>query len=421
MRTKPWIALLAAATVGLSACTTESSGPTQPKLERSSAARPTAQASHVFKAFSGETRAPFAGGAAQSVFIGDPTITYNGGPIIQAEKVAAIYWSSRTIYTGGPAAGSTGNGTSDASLVGFFLNHIGGSPYYAINTPYHDGSGHYVQNSITYTQYWASNTGVPAPGSNVTLSALESKIEAGFTSGALTYDQNTLYMVFTDSAVDQRNLFISNGCAEHGSFTWNGHDVRYAAMPRDLDQSLCTQASVVVGAGSPNNDRAADVEVNTIVHEMEETNTDPDPFTGWYDSQENESADKCAWHFDPMYTTANGSKANTNLAGKDFLIQQEWQLAYVQGCEVKLFSATVTGPFEAQPFVLCTWASHPSGGAPPYTYAWFGNSRLSSSTVNYVNGGSSFYAFVNIKDTNGVTVEPEEWVNVSQYNPQCGS
>ena len=33
-------------------------------------------------------------------------ILYHGGPIIPQTKVAAIYWATNTIYTGGPAAAS---------------------------------------------------------------------------------------------------------------------------------------------------------------------------------------------------------------------------------------------------------------------------------------------------------------------------
>jgi len=374
---------------------------------------------HVFRAFPAGTRGLHEAGVLRAAFIGDPTISYHGGPIIQAQKVAAIYWSSRTIYRGGPAPGSASAGSSDGSLVGLFLNHLGGSPYYAINALYHDGSGHFIQNSVTYSQYWASNTGVPAPGSNVTLSAIEAKIVAGFTSGSLTFDPSTVYLVFTDSAVDQDNLFPDLDCAEHGHFTWTGHDVKFGAMPRDVDQFGCKQGDHVSGVGSPNNDPAADAEVNTIAHETEETNTDED-INAWLDAHGNESADKCAWTFDPTYTTANGAKANMNIGGKDFLIQRQWHLAFVQGCEVQVFSATIDGPFEVQPSVLCDWTANPSGGAPPYTYAWQGNSRASSRTFGLVNGGTSFDMFVNITDANGVTLEPDEFVDVRQTNPRCG-
>lgn len=423
MKANLWLAIVGAGCVGLSACAREASGPTEPDVQRpaQAIAAATRPHGHVFFAFPAGGQVLEAAGALQPTIIGDPTITYHGGPIIQSQKVATIYWSSRTIYRGGPAAGSAGAGSSDGSLVGFFLNHLGGSPYYAINSLYHDGSGHFIQNSVTYSQFWASNTGVPAAGSNVTLATLEAKIQAGFTGGSLTFDSNTVYLVFTDSAVDQDNLYAVGACAEHGHFSWNGHDVKFGAMPRDLDKVGCRQGDHPDGGvGSPNNDPAADVEVNTIAHETEETNTDED-INAWFDAHSNESADKCAWLFAPKYTTANGATANMNIGGKDFLVQKEWQLAFVQGCEVQVFAATISGPFQAQPFALCNWTANPSGGASPYTYAWLGQSKFSSRTVGYANTGSSFNMFVNITDSNGVTEQPTEFVDVSQFDPRCGS
>src|SRR5439155_815299 len=153
---------------------------------------------------------------------------YHGGPIIYAQKVAAIYWSTRTIYPGGPAPGTQGPGSGDGSLVGFFMSHLGGSPYYNINTTYDDGAGTHIQNSVTYTQYW---------------------------------------------------------------------------------------------------------EVNTLAHETEETNTDED-LNAWYDNAGNENADKCAWDFGATYTTSNGSTANMQVGGSDFLVQQNWVNANGGGCRL---------------------------------------------------------------------------------------
>jgi len=50
--------------------------------------------------------------------------------------------------------------------------------------------------------------------------------------------------------------------------------------------------------------------------------TDPD-LNAWYDSQGAENADKCAWTFGTTYSV-NGSQANMNLGGRDFLIQRNW-------------------------------------------------------------------------------------------------
>jgi hypothetical protein len=253
-------------------------------------------------------------------------ISYHGGPIIYAQQVAAIYWSGGTIYAGGPAPGTTGPGSSDGSLVGFFLSNLGGSPYYNINTTYYDGTNTSVQNSVTYTQYWASNTNVPLPGIPVLDAQIQDQIVSGFTSGALTFDPNTLYLVFSDALVNLGGEFGVVYCAYHGHFTWNGNDVKYAAMPHDIDFPDCNALN-----GSPNDDPAADAEVNTLAHETEETNTDPD-LNAWYDDAGNENADKCAWNFGSTYTTANGATANMTIGGRDFLVQQNWVNAGSGGC-----------------------------------------------------------------------------------------
>ncbi|HYK82196.1 MAG TPA: hypothetical protein VEU55_03555 [Gemmatimonadales bacterium] len=258
----------------------------------------------------------------------DNGIYYHGGPIISAQKVAAIYWSNATIYPGGPTPGTAGSGSADGSLVGFFLNHLGGSPYYNINTTYYDGAGTSVQNSVTYTRYWASNTNVPLPLVPVLDTLIQAQVVAGFSSGQLTYDPNTLYLVFSDALVNLGGEFGLVYCAYHGHFTWNGNDVKYAAMPHDIDFPDCSALS-----GSPNNDPAADAEVNTLAHETEETNTDED-LNAWYDTSGNENADKCAWTFGATYTTANGATANMQLGGKDFLVQQNWVDASGGGCRL---------------------------------------------------------------------------------------
>ena len=273
----------------------------------------------------GQLRPSLAPGRAPTV---DNGIYYHGGTVIHAQKVAAIYWSRRTIYQGGPAAGSAGAGSADGSVIGYFLNNLGGSPYYNINTTYTDGVGTPISNSVTYTQFWAANTNVPMPVVPVTDSQMQSQIIAGFNSGKLTYDPSTLYLIFSDTLVNLGGAFGTVYCAYHGNFTWNGNDVKYAAMPHDIDFFDCNALT-----GSPNNDPAADAEVNTLAHETEETNTDED-LDAWYDNSGNENADKCAWMFGTTYTTGNGATANMRLGTKDFLVQMNWINASGGGCRL---------------------------------------------------------------------------------------
>ncbi len=98
-------------------------------------------------------------GAASTAFIvGTTGIQYHGGPVIYTPKVAALYWSHGVIYTGGPPPGTHGSPMgADQSIVGFFFNNVGSSPYYNINTTYFDATGTSVQNVGTYTQYWADS------------------------------------------------------------------------------------------------------------------------------------------------------------------------------------------------------------------------------------------------------------------------
>jgi len=330
------------ALVGVAACT-ESPTPTESPVSPPSSEAQEIRLHRMPQRSQQPDLQPRAGPMPSAEFLGSPTITYHGGPVILAQKVAAIYWSAGTIYTGGPAAGTTGPGANDGSLVGFFLNHVGGSQYYGINTTYYNGSNTHVQNSVTYTQYWASNSGVPASGSNVSLSALQSKILAGFSSGALTWDANTVYLIFTDPGVDQDNMFGSGqACAEHWSFTWIlGRVVKAAAMPYVGNVTGC---HFDPADGSPNDDPAAEAVINVSAHEIEETNTDPQPLTAWYDAQGFENADKCAWLPGVTDTTANGATVNTNIGGRDFLIQQNWEIGNFQGCANNFALYTLTIP-----------------------------------------------------------------------------
>jgi hypothetical protein len=254
-------------------------------------------------------------------------IFYHGGPVFYQTNVVAVYWASSTIYNGGPGAGTTGPGSADGSLIGYFLRNLGGSPYFNINTTYFDGTSAHVQNVVNYTGFWAANTSVPASGAIVSDAQIQAQLISGFTSGAITFDQNTLYEVFSGPGVNLGGGFGTQYCAYHGHFSWNGNDVKYSAMPHDYDFPTACAALT----GSPNDDFAADAEVNTLAHETEETTTDED-LNAWFDRRGFENADKCAWTFGTTYTTGNGSVANMNLGGKDFLVQRNWVNAGSGGC-----------------------------------------------------------------------------------------
>ncbi len=262
-------------------------------------------------------------------------INYHGGRVLTAyTRVAAVYWSSVAVYAGGPTPGTTGAGSADGSLVGFFMRNLGGSPYFGINTTYYDASGTHVTNSVSYTQFWANNSyNVPSGSVSVSDQQMVSMLQYAFNNGKLTYDPSTLYAIFTSGKVNLGGGFGTQYCAYHSwaTLTVGGvsRTVLYAAMPYDYAYpSACTAGT------SPNNKPAADAEVNTLAHEIEETTTDP-VGTGWWDANGYENADKCAWTFGTVYKTAYGY-ANMNLGGVNFLVQRNWVNASGGYCALHL-------------------------------------------------------------------------------------
>lgn len=272
--------------------------------------------------------------AASSKAGGGSGISYHGGPVLQAgTNVAAIYWAASPIYVSGPAAGTSGAGSTDGSLIGTFLRGIGGSPYYNINHSYKDGSGAAIVNSVSYTQYWANNASVPAAGASVSDAQMISMLQSGFDSGKLTYNASTVYAIFTAGTVNLGGGFGSQYCAYHTHATVTVGGVAkialYAAMPYNYAYPSACTSGLATANGSL--DMGADYEVNTLVHEIEETTTDM-MGNAWYDTRGYENADKCAWTWGTTYTTAAGGKANINVGGKNFLVQQNWVNAGTGGC-----------------------------------------------------------------------------------------
>ncbi|HSU15415.1 hypothetical protein [Longimicrobium sp.] len=277
------------------------------------------------------------GNAGTGTALTQAGINYHGGPVLQTNtNVAAVYWSATTIYNGGPTPGSNGSGSADGSNVGYFLSHVGGSPYFNINTSYTNAAGTPIVNQVNYTQYWANNVyNVPGTKTRVTDANMVAMLQYAFNNGKLTYDPNTLYAIFTQGTVNLGGGFGTQYCAYHyhGTVTINGvsKTVLYAAMPDDYAKpSACSS-----GLAAPNGDPHADAEVSTLIHEIEETTTDP-LGTAWYDAQGYENADKCAWTWGTTFTTSNGGVANVTLGTKNFLIQRNWLNVGSGSCAIAL-------------------------------------------------------------------------------------
>ena len=282
------------------------------------------------------TREWFAHNAKPGGSGGGTGIYYHGGSVLQAgTKVVAIYWAAvanQPIYQHGPSSGSSPTSVAgDTSLVGYFLSHLGGSSYFAINSTYTDGSANHIANSVAYTGYWANTTNAPTGTQSVSDADMVAMLQSGFDTGKLVYDPSTLYAIFTSGQVNLGGGFGTQYCAyhTHGTVTVSGvsRTALYAAMPYDYAYSSACSNSTA----SPNGDPGADAEVNTLAHETEETTTDM-MGTAWYDRRGYENADKCAWNFGATTTDPSGGVWNITVGSKNFLVQQNWVNAGSGGC-----------------------------------------------------------------------------------------
>jgi hypothetical protein len=262
-------------------------------------------------------------------------IKYWGGRLILQQSVVSVYYAPSPIYTGGPAAGTTGTGAADGSLVGFYLRNVGGSARWNVNTTYSqtvNKTESFVQNTMNYAGFWAPSG--PSSGATVSTGQMVGLIEAGFNGGKLTYDPNTLYVIFTGPGVNLGGGFSHDNlqyCAFHGAYRRaNGTFVQISAMPYDADFTPGHPAAgrfiCVPQDGAPNGDVGADGIVSALQHETEETTTDPGivSFAGWYDIHGFESSDKCAYIYGPVFRNTTGF-FNIAIGGKPFLVQGQWQ------------------------------------------------------------------------------------------------
>jgi hypothetical protein len=326
-----------AAALALAACAdtggvTNVLAPTDPALARS----PELNTRHLF-----HTKDFYVSNAARPGGGGGTGISYHGGSVLQSgTKVVAIYWGSSTYpvgYSSLPAG--SGAGTSDGTLIGTFLRSlssvtdVNNKNYYNINHTYWGPGGSSTTNlivpTVTYTGFWNTNgdASAPAPTASPTDAQMIALVNAGISAGRIAYDKSTVYAIFTGTGVNLGGGFGSQYCAYHTHGTNAAGTFFYAAMPYNQQYvSGCTAQKA-----SPNADAAANSEVNTLAHEIEETTTD-DMGNAWYDSRGYENADKCAWTWGTTATASNGGVYNQKYNGTYFLVQQNWVNAGSGGC-----------------------------------------------------------------------------------------
>lgn len=256
-------------------------------------------------------------------------INYHGGKVLVNGPNAYYIWY-----------GDAWAGDTAMTILPAMMSATGGQPYFNINTSYFQGkllatgkvkNPKYVANAVTLAGQTTvtSSSGTRWHGNSLSDAMIKTIVSEAISAGDLPSDTSGVYFVLTDKNVHETSGFCSSYCGWHYNGTIGGQDIKYSFVGNAISQ--CPSGCMVQSSKSPNNNPGADGMASVIMHELEEATTDPDVGGvaglqyGWYDNASGgENADKCAWTFGTTYTTGNGSMANVNWGGSDYLIQQNW-------------------------------------------------------------------------------------------------
>jgi hypothetical protein len=200
-----------------------------------------------------------------------PQLTYRNGPLLTSVQVFTIFWG---------AGWNTAPQSDLLPKVNDFFDFI-------LSSQLMDQLGEYSvpgkaigRGSLTGT----ISLTTPAPGKTVDDSAIQQFLQQQISAGILpATTANTLYFVFLPPGVT-----VTQGCSASCQVFCGYHDainnnIFYAVMP----YPGC--AGCLGGAA------AFDALTSTTSHELCEAITDPIPGQGWYDDNNGEIGDICAW------------------------------------------------------------------------------------------------------------------------------
>jgi hypothetical protein len=270
-----------------------------------------------------------------NVFPSDPVgAYYNGGPLLTGTVDVYMLWYGD--WSGSPAPaileemlrGMSGNAFADASAYGSILHG-----YYQQGA---DGGQTYATGRFQFAGSFF--LGYPN-GTSLSLGNDENVVANAISYGIAPYDSSGIYVLVSSTDVEQdlgpASAFCLNYCAFHRPGVTNTVDhlpfnYVFAGNPMRCPDA-CTMRPEFARIGltqSPNGDWAADGLATHVVHELFETVTDPQPYSGWANPFDHEEVgDMCSWRFDPTFPCNDGgSRANVTWGDRNYLVQQMWVL-----------------------------------------------------------------------------------------------
>ena len=200
-------------------------------------------------------------------------LSWHGGPVQTSPKIYIVFWGSKW---------TTSNGAYKA-LTGF-AGAIGGHSWINIDTQYAGSNGAVTNPSSQLAGTWIDPSSVPRRPTSSNVGSEAQKAVSHFGYGGV----NANYIVAIQSGNDPSG-FRSSWCAWHSSESESEGVVSFTDLPYQSD------AGFSCGVGAVNNPGTYDGFTIVGGHEEAETQTDPQPNSGWLDGSGSEIGDKCAW------------------------------------------------------------------------------------------------------------------------------
>jgi hypothetical protein len=285
------------------------------------------------QAVSATQAAPAKANAAQ------PGVTYHGGPVQHASAAFAIFWA--------PAGFAFPSGY--AALVTRYFTDVAHDSYmpsnpYAVSTQYYSGSGtskNFESYNVALKTVVVDTNAYPKNGCKnyplgdgsksrvcLTHAQIEKKLKAVIAAKNFPTGLGTDYFVFTPQGVascSKADEVTTGGC--YNPLQYNGYCAYHSHVGAGAKAVIYAQLPYAALAGctsgqSPNGN-AADAVLNNLVHEHNESMTDP-LGNAWYDAAGHEIGDKCHLMFGtPRGSTANGPY-NEVINGNVYWLQELW-------------------------------------------------------------------------------------------------
>jgi hypothetical protein len=200
-----------------------------------------------------------------------PHLTYRGGPLLTAVQVFTFFW---------------GDGWQEEPQAGL-MQEIMQFFDYVVTSPLIDQLGEYgaAGNKIGHGADLGATPVAAVLGPSIDDSAIQTFIQQEIATNQAVPQPtpNSLYFVFTPPGVAislDGSSSCTTFCGYHNDI--NGQ-IFYAVMPYP-DCTGCTGSASVL-----------DAITSTTSHELCEAITDPVPGQGWYDDNNGEIGDICAW------------------------------------------------------------------------------------------------------------------------------